>query len=147
MSESVETKTENKTNNVSVLDNVLFIVIVVFVIAFFVWFIVFNVKSYKADMSAAEIVKEQRIAASELVREFVENKSVVDVECERYMFVHQDDVYDFTVTVEDSDGHSETKTFIAYPYVVLDSTDTFWHIDITKDGRIKIYEPKVYISK
>ena len=146
MSKLTEKETENKLSNWSTFDNILFISVFILVVAFWIWFTIFCVKNYKVDIAAAEIEKEQRIAACELVREFVENKSVVDVKCERHIFGHQDDVYDFTVTVEGPEGQSETKTFTDYHYIVLDSTDTFWHINVTKDGYIEIYEPKVYTS-
>ena len=124
MGKLTEKETENKLSNWSTFDNILFISVFILVIVFWIWFTIWCVKGYKMDIAAAETAKEQRIAACELVREFVENKSVVNVECERHIFGHQDDVYNFTVTVEGPEGQSETKTFTDYQYIVFEDTET-----------------------
>ena len=151
MSKSTEAETENKTRKISASDKILFTLFIFSFITFIVLFTSgwssFEERREKA-MAEYDAKAEQRIAASELVREFVKDKSVIDVEYEHNReFFNENDAYDFTVTVENSDGQSETKTFKGYCYRVWDSTDTCWHIDISDYGCITIYRPQTYTSK
>ena len=125
-------------------DNILTMVSIalgfMFGIAFWVFFIIFAVNACRAE-------KEERIERANVVREFVEDKSIIDADIPYRHILNSDTGYDMTITVMDSDGNLETRTFEEYQYTMLDSTDDHWHITITDGGYITVYEPLNYTSK
>lgn len=145
MNKPIENKTENKTRKISISGIILFIFSSMIVIGLWIWLWTSGMEKHEKTMAEYDAKTKQQITESELVREFVEDKSIVDVEYDHYRTSDAD--YDFTVTVEDSEGHSETKTFKGYCYKVLNSTDTYWHIDISDYGYITIHRPQIYTSK
>lgn len=125
-------------------DTILTMASIILGCAFGIAFWVFFISLFVSD---ARTQKEERIERANVVREFVEDKSIIEADIPYRHILNNGPGYDMTITVMDSDGNLETKTFEEYKYAMSSSTDEHWHIDVTSDGYITVYTPLVYTSK